>query len=82
MTSQRNKVRAVSTLPLVARQLGVDQDWLADIAADMDMEDGLIWVYGHDGDAIMAFSDDGIDTLQDLIREHSHNGNLPPVPVA
>ena len=48
MTTQRNKVHAVSTLTLVARQLGVDEDWLADVAIGMEPEDGLIWVHGPD----------------------------------
>ena len=82
MTTQRNKVHAVSTLTLVARQLGVNEDWLADIAIDMEPEDGLIWVHGPDDDTIMAFSEDGIDTLQDLIREHKAQGNFPPKPAA
>jgi hypothetical protein len=30
----------------------------------------------------MAFSEDGIDTLQDLIREHKAQGNFPPKPAA
>lgn len=83
MTTQRNKVHAVSTLTLVARQLGVDEDWLADIAIDMEPEDGLIWIHGpDDDDSIMGFSEDGIDTLHDLIREHKAQGNFPPKPAA
>lgn len=82
MTTQRNKVHAVSTLTLVARQLGVDQDWLAEVAIGMEPEDGLIWVHGPDDDSIMAFSEDGIDTIQDLIREHKAQGNIPPKPAA
>lgn len=83
MTTQRNKVHAVSTLTLVARELGVDEDWLADIAIEMDPEDGLIWVYGPgDEDCSMAFSEDGIDTLQDLIRERKAQRNFSPKPAA
>lgn len=82
MTTQRNKVHAVSTLTLVARELGVDEDWLADIAIGMEPEDGLIWVHGPDDDSIMAFSQDGIDTLQDLIREQKAQGSHPPKPAA
>lgn len=82
MTTQRNKVHAVSTLTLVARQLGVDEDWLADVAIGMEPEDGLIWVHGPDDDSIMAFSEDGIDAIQDLIGEHKAQGNLPPKPAA
>ncbi|MDB5461053.1 MAG: hypothetical protein JWO72_2794 [Caulobacteraceae bacterium] len=36
--------------------LGEDEDWLSDIAVEMDQEDGLIWVYGpgEDNDGVMA----------------------------
>ena len=46
LTMQVNKVHPIRTLALVARDLGEDADWLADIAIDMEPEDGL--------DAIMA----------------------------
>ncbi|QRG06673.1 hypothetical protein EZH22_27835 [Xanthobacter dioxanivorans] len=46
LTMQVNKVHSVRTLALVARDLGEDADWLADIAIDMEPEDGLIWVHG------------------------------------
>jgi hypothetical protein len=48
--------------------LGEDEDWLADIATDMDAEDGLIWVYGPGDDGVMAFTDFGIETLTGLIE--------------
>ncbi len=82
MTTQRNKVHAVSTRTLVARQLDVDEDWLADVAIGMQPEDGLIRVHAPEDDSIMAFSEDGIDTIQDLIREHKAKGNFPPKPAA
>jgi hypothetical protein len=37
---QINKVHSVRTLALVAKDLGEDVDWLADIAIDMEPEDG------------------------------------------
>jgi hypothetical protein len=70
MSSQRNKVHSVTTITRVAIELGVDQDWLWDIAGEMEPEDGLIWVYGPGDDGVMAFSDDGIECLQDLIAMH------------
>ncbi len=33
----------------------------------MDQEDGLIWVYGANDEGIMAFTDFGIEMLQNLI---------------
>jgi len=70
MTSQRNKVHHVTTIARVAIELGVDEDWLWDVAIEMEPEDGLIWVYAPGDDGVMAFSDDGIECLRDLIEIH------------
>ena len=35
---------------------------------EMDVEDGVIWVYGADEDGEMAFTDFGIENLIDLIK--------------
>ncbi|NEU11974.1 hypothetical protein G3T14_07510, partial [Methylobacterium sp. BTF04] len=59
---------AVRTLALVARELGEDADWLADIATDLEPEDGLVWVYDpQHPDGTMAFSEFGIESLRNLI---------------
>ncbi|WP_174286087.1 hypothetical protein [Sphingomonas bacterium] len=79
--AQVNKVHSVRTLALVARDLGTDEDWLAELANGMDREDGLIWVYAIDEeDGIMAFTDIGVENLATLIddlgssRPHQPNG--------
>lgn len=71
MSSQRNKVHSVTTIARVAIDLGVDEDWLWDIANEMEPEDGLIWVYGLGDDGVMAFSEDGIECLRELIEIHT-----------
>ena len=38
----------------------------------MEPEDGLIWVYGPDGEGAAAFSDFGVENLEDIIRERRH----------
>ncbi len=65
---QLNKVHSVRTLALVARDLGEDEDRLADLALDMEPEDGLIWVYDpqHE-DGTMAFTEFGVENLINLI---------------
>lgn len=69
LTMQVNKVHSVRTLALVAKDLGEDADWLADIALDMEPEDGLIWVYDPEHpDGTMAFSQFGIESLCNLIE--------------
>jgi hypothetical protein len=68
MPSQANKEHHVHTIARVAEMLGEDEDWLWDVANEMDQEDGLIWVYGAGDEGVMAFTDFGIETLQNLIQ--------------
>ena len=70
LTMHVNKVSRVKTINLVAKDLGENEDWLSDIANEMDIEDGVIWVYSVGEDGIMAFTDFGIDNLVDLIKLH------------
>lgn len=68
---QLNKIHSVQTLALVANELGEDEDWLAEIAIEMEPEDGLIWVYSPEhADGVMAFSDFGVENLCNLIAIH------------
>jgi hypothetical protein len=69
MTSQLNKIYAIKTIALVAKELGEDEEWLNEIIDEMEPEDGLIWVYGPDGQGAAAFSNFGIENLEDIIRE-------------
>ena len=63
-----NKVHHVTTINQVASNLGESEDWLSDVANEMDIEDGVIWVYGVGEDGVMAFTDFGIENLVDLIK--------------
>ena len=56
-----NKVHHVHTIARVAEMLGEDEDWLCDVATEMDQEDGLIWVYGPGDAGVIAFTNFGID---------------------
>lgn len=71
-----NKVHHVTTITRVAETLGEDEDWLNDVANEMNVEDGVIWVYGVGEDGVMAFTDFGIETLTELIRMHKENPKL------
>jgi hypothetical protein len=44
VTTHVNKVHRVTTITRVAEQLGEDEDWLWDVASQMEIEDGVIWV--------------------------------------
>jgi hypothetical protein len=71
-----NKVHHVRTIARVAEMLGEDEDWLWDVASEMDQEDGLIWVYGPGDDSVMAFTDFGIETLTGLIEIYKADPQL------
>jgi len=71
-----NKVSHVKTISLVAEELGESEDWLFDVAAEMETEDGLIRVYGVGDDGVMAFTDFGIENLIDLIKIHKNDPTL------
>ncbi len=75
-----NKVHHVTTIHAVAAELGEDEDWLWDVAAEMEIEDGVIWVYGVGEDGVMAFTDFGIENLKDLIRMHKADSTLQKRP--
>jgi hypothetical protein len=71
-----NKVHHVTTITRVAENLGEDEDWLRDVANEMDIEDGVIWVYGLGDDGVQAFTDFGIENLIELIGLHKQNPEL------
>jgi hypothetical protein len=71
-----NKVHHVTTINRVAKELGETEDWLSDVANEMDIEDGVIWVYGVGHDGVMAFTDFGIENLIDLINMHKDRALL------
>jgi len=65
-----NKVSRVRTIDRVAKDLGEDVDFLFDVAIEMEPEDGVIWVLSLDDESVMAFTDDGVDNLVDLVKIH------------
>ena len=71
-----NKVHHDTTIDRVAKDLGEDESWLSDIANEMDIEDGVIWVYGVGDDGVMAFTDFGIENLVDLIKIYKDDPTL------
>ena len=71
-----NKVHHVKTISRVAKELGENEDWLFDVATEMEPEDGVIWVYCAGAEGIMAFTDFGIEYLVELIKMHKHDPSL------
>ena len=50
------------------------QRW--DVANEMEIEDGVIWVYGIGEDGVLAFTDFGIENLIELIKIYKENPRL------
>ena len=71
-----NKIHHVTTINRVAKDLGENENWLSGIANEMDIEDGVIWVYGVGDDGVMAFTDFGIENLLNLIKIHKDDPTL------
>jgi hypothetical protein len=76
MTTHVNKVHHVTTITQVAKDLGEDKDWLRNVANEMEIEDGAIWVYGVGEDGVQAFTDFGIERLIELIQIYKENPEL------
>jgi hypothetical protein len=71
-------ITRVYTIAYVAEMLGEDEDWLSDIAIDMDPEDGRLWVYGVGEDGVTAFTDFGIENLRQIVADPRADGRAPP----
>jgi hypothetical protein len=76
LNMQRNKVYAVTVIAAVAEELGVNEDLLHELSVGLDTEDGVIWVYGVGEDAMMAFTDDGVEKIKNLLEMHRQDPNL------
>ena len=62
-------ISSVRTIALVARELGLDEDILADIAyPNLEPEDGRIWIYDIEGET-MAFTADAVESLKEIIAD-------------
>ena len=59
----------VFTIRRVAQILGRDEDLLWDQSDQLEPEDGVLWVYDIDGIETLAFSDAGIETLREIVKD-------------
>ena len=71
-------ISAVFTIARVAKMLGEDEEWLHELSITMDPEDGRLYVWGVDEDGITAFTEYGIECLQQIITDERAAGNAPP----
>jgi hypothetical protein len=63
----------VFTISRVAAMLGEDEDLLWDLVDQLEPEDGCLWVYGVGDEPIIAFTDRGLESLQEIIAEHKRS---------
>jgi len=66
-------ITRVFTLEAAAHILGEDIDLIDDIPIDMEPEDGRLTIWGVGEDHAVGFTDFGLDSLQDFIRERRAN---------
>jgi hypothetical protein len=71
-------IASVFTIGYVANLLDESEDWLHDLAIDMFPEDGCLWVYGVAEDGVVAFTQYGIECLQQIIADQRAAGRAPP----
>ena len=57
------------TISRVAEMLGEDEDWLWEIAINMEPEDGCLTIYGSSDMSTTALTRFGIECLRDLVRD-------------
>ncbi|MFZ4411076.1 MAG: hypothetical protein ACOYOH_27285 [Paracraurococcus sp.] len=56
----------VFTIARVAEMLGEDEEWLLELAEQLEPEDGRLWICDTDDRATLGFTDRGIESLKEL----------------
>ncbi len=59
----------VFTIASVAKRLGQDEETLADLAMNLDPENGRLWVMDDTEDGTLAFTEFGIENLKELLAD-------------
>jgi hypothetical protein len=67
----------VFAISRAAKILREDEQLLWDLALNMEPEDGSLWIYGTDDQQTIAFTDRGMEYLQELIAEHRRSMASP-----
>ena len=68
----------VFTLKYVAEKLGEEEGWLWHLQVYLEPEDGRLWVYGVGEDGVPAFTDYGIECLEQIIADERAAGRASP----
>ncbi len=57
------------TIARLAEMLGQDEDLLADLAIDLEPEDGCLWIHDTDDRSTLAFAAQGVDSVRELLAD-------------
>ena len=56
----------VYTIARAAELLGEAEEWLHELAEQLEPEDGRLWIYDTDDRATLGFTERGIESLKEL----------------
>ena len=56
----------VCTIAYAAELLGETEEWLEELAYQLEPEDGRLWIYDTDDRATLGFTERGIECLNEL----------------
>ena len=59
----------VFTLPRAAARLGISEELLAEIAIDLEPEDGVLWVYDSTEDDCHGFTLFELESVQEILND-------------
>ena len=59
----------VFNLPCAAARLGISEELLAEIAIDLEPEDGVPWVYDSTEDGCHGFTLFGLESVQEILND-------------
>jgi hypothetical protein len=59
----------VFTITRVAEMLGEDEEWLHELAEQLEPEDACLWVYDTGDRETLAFTQPGVESLKELIED-------------
>ena len=67
---------AVFTIARVAAMLGEDEDWLSDVALEMDPEAGRLTIYGLKDEGTTGFTSFGVKNPKELTKIYKADPSL------
>jgi hypothetical protein len=59
----------VFTLPRAAARLGISAELVAEIAIDLEPEDGVLWVHDSTEDGCCGFTLFGLESVQEILND-------------